>query len=222
MSHLNLKNKRASKTAIGIAMCAFSAALVSGVGLSAWVIAGGVSGGSAQFSADAGVVEEKDYKYLYPNAVSATEPLQYNDYGLVYNDDIGTVGHVVYHLIFDPTIFLQTISASSSNTYFDFSLAYKEYKSGYTLIDNYLSCSTKVWDSTTTYIADGTALAISLSNHVANGGTSGNTISITSSSRPIYVNIDYKFDVGSNFSTVKSNELSNSVVFLLTAKVVFA
>jgi hypothetical protein len=220
MSHLNLKNKRASKTAIGIAMCAFSAALVSGVGLSAWVIAGGVSGGSANFSAGAGVVTEKDFGYLYPNSVTKTENLEYCDNGFVYQDDIGTVGHLIFHLIFEPGKYLTALNKSASTSYFSFSLSYKTYQSSFVLIDTYASCAAHVWDrNNAVNVADGTSMALSKTNHIATCSTSAYPMNLSSSSVVYYVTLDYKFDAGSNFSSIKTNELANSPSFLLTAGV---
>lgn len=196
-----------------------SAVSITAVGFSSWVVTDNLAVVSG-FTPDAGSVTDLPSDYLYKNALTATENLQYNDHGLVYADDIGTVGHVIFHLIFEPFKYLTAFGKTSSSVSFDFSFGYKEFKTGYTLIDNYATCSTKIWDrNNTVYWADGTALALTKANHVASCGTSSNPLSVSSLSVPVYITLDYKFDVGTNFSTVQTNELANSVVFSLSGKV---
>jgi hypothetical protein len=207
--------KHLRKIVIGLLAGVSTISLV-GVGVAGWVVAASpftLNG----INVDAGTVTTVTNNYLYTSGTQATEKLQYNDYGFVYNDDIGTIGHLVYHLIFDSAKFLSAFGKTSETVYFFYSLAYKSYQSGFTLIDSYLSCTTKVWDTNTTYIASGTTLTQTTSNHVASCDTLSNLLSITSSKPVTYITLDYKFDVGTNFNTVKSNELTKTPTFVLSA-----
>lgn len=103
MSHLNLKNKRASKTAIGIAMCAFWIALVSGVGFSAWVF-GGAKSGQVGLSANAGAVAEVKQAFIVPDSLQAFD---YGPSGFVENHVFGSTCHV------DASFHLNIAEASS-------------------------------------------------------------------------------------------------------------
>lgn len=210
-------NPTLRKIAIGLLAGLTPLSLV-GVGIAGWVIGGGAFtlGGIAT---DAGAVSAVTNNYLYANGVSPTEKLQYNDYGFVYQDDIGTVGHLVYHLIFDSVKYLAAFGKTSESVYFTYSLSYKSYQSGFTLIDSYLACTTKVWDVNSVYLASGTALTQTKVNHTASCDTSANPLSITSTNPVVYITLDYQFDVGSNFSMVKTSELANTPTFVLSADV---
>lgn len=217
-----MKNNSGNKTirrTTALALSGLSILSLVGVGTAGWIIAGGPAYLNG-ITMDAGQTSEISADdYFYQNAVTKTENLQVNDSGFVYDDDVGTIGHIIYHLIFDPVNYLKAFSKTSENIYFLFSLSYKTYQSGYTLIDDYLTGSIKVWDSGTTYIASGTELAQTKLNHTASCDTSANPISITSSKPVTYITLDYKFDVGSNFNSIKSNELASSPTFVLTANV---
>jgi hypothetical protein len=207
MSHLNFKNKKLSKTAIGIAMCAFSVALVSGVGLGSWVLSGGVFNVAGPAVNVGDLINVDGSFFLDSNQGdngSGVSNLQYCSTGLVYDEEIGSKGNLKYYFYLDVATFHQKVSWTSVS--FSFTLLYKTYQAAYTIINSsttaelkYLANSAKTYTSSSAIAG---TMTTSLNGHDM---ISSITLPVDSASSYLHFELNYIF-TASDVTTVLNNE----------------
>jgi len=127
-------------------------------------------------------------------------------------------GHLTFYLVFEVSKYSNKENNPSpySTVNFSFKLSYKEDNDSYSLLDKYLdSCTYTIINKTNTYTNNG----VTFNNDVNTIVTSDNLNVSNDTTSIYYLTLDYIFNVGDNFESVKTNELVNKPIFLLTAEV---
>jgi len=127
-------------------------------------------------------------------------------------------GHLTFYLVFEVNKYNDTkYNPTPSNIVnFSFNLTYKDNNDSYSLLDKYLSsCNYTLYENKYTSIKNSEIYSSNIDSIV----TSDNLDVSSDTSSIYYLTIDYIFNVGDNFESVKTNELVNKPLFILTIEV---